>query len=133
MSQWRVQLSTDPCPKSAYASIEPAEFAYVGMLRLAANWETFDVETCRVPTLVHEIAHLLHAELTHLWAGDIHAELGWKRWGVLEPRHRRATELMVDHLTQIFLGFLPWEVWAEELWGPDWKKVGVQNVGRGVK
>ena len=124
MPQWRMQISDRPCAAKAYATIEPMDLVAVGQLALAANWEALDVEATRIPTLIHECLHLTHRDLTMFWADDCPQWMGYRAQQMLDSQWERGIERWVDHMTQVLLGHLPWEDWAEEVWGPDWKTIG---------
>ena len=128
MPQWRLQVMTKPCRRTSYADITPGEMKHVGELRLAPAWMTMDVEAERIPTLVHECLHLTHAELTHLWSDEMCGKYLGTR-GVIElgPLWERAIEMWVDQQTQVMLALLPWEDWAEEVWGPEAAAQGLES------
>ncbi|GAA1436354.1 hypothetical protein GCM10009616_35900 [Microlunatus lacustris] len=126
MGQWRLQVMASPATKGCYASIGPVESKHVGELRLGAEWMAWDLETERIPTLVHEVLHLTHRDLTDWVTDDLHGSVGYKTYGDLHKRWERGIERWVDHMTQVLLGLLSDDVsaWAEELWGKDWRDQG---------
>lgn len=126
MAQWRMQILTEPAPKGAGADIKPMAEKYVGELRLGRRWMHYSVEDERIPTLVHEVLHLVHRELTDWWTEDAYQLIGKNLYRELDPRYIVVVERWVDHMTQVLLGLLRPEIeqWAAEIWGRKWREIG---------
>ena len=118
MPAWRIQIQSAPCPSNSYATIKPVENKMIGEMALSANWEDLDLEDEKVPTLLHEMLHLTHFELTYQISERAYRFVPSAAYSEFHDSWNRAIELWTDHMTQIILGQAAdlLEQWRKEIW-----------------
>lgn len=126
LPQWRMHFISSPCHRDAYATVEVASEKHTADLKVCADWMEENLESVRIPTLVHECLHLTHASLTNSVSDEMIQYVPMKIYSELHDRWQRSIELWTDHMSQVILS--AWEEriaeWAEEAWGSDWRTIG---------
>ena len=98
MPGWQVLVMEEPADEDCVASILPIEGKYTAQLYLCTDWmKRSEDERCE--TVVHEMLHLLHFRINHIFDDASHLMHDHEHRD-LERRYRRETELMVDHLAK---------------------------------
>lgn len=95
---WQVLVMEEPCHDDALASIDRTYGKYTAEIRLCADWMTRSHDERR-ETITHEVLHLLHFRIDHIF-GDARRAAPKHQRKVLARRYRHETELMVDHLAK---------------------------------
>ena len=90
------------------ARTDPTEGRYYTYLRVhRKNFWTLSADDQR-STIVHELIHLVAmTETEAIRCGGWHENLSTTVWNVLWQDFKRQHELVTDHLTTIFQGFMP--------------------------
>lgn len=98
MPGWQILISEEPTDEDDIAAISPMDTKYTAVLYLASDWMKRSEEERR-ETIVHEVLHLLHFRVNHVFE-DARNLMHDYEHDALQLRYTRETELMVDHLAK---------------------------------
>jgi len=100
LPSYRILIMAKPADKGSVAEIITTDDRYVAQLYLCKDWMSRSDDERR-DTIVHEVLHLWHRQLSDWLREDVHGATGVHEYARLERQFHNITELMVDGIAMI--------------------------------